>query len=156
MTEQEIFDELFSIFNTSDDDNGVVGAGLVRNGKILCKTVSMLGGIHAEYSLLKNLEEMGISINADDIIYTTVEPCGKRTPGGRGEKMGDCTTNLINAGVKKVIYGAQDPHASAETRHKFELAGVSLEQVKDLEIVKKSIEAFNSTCKNPEDWLPEV
>jgi len=154
MTEKEIFEELLSIIKNSDDDNGVVSSCLVRDGKIVAKGVSMSGGAHAEYLLLKSLEEIGISITPTDVVYATVEPCGKRTPGGNGEKMGDCTTNLINAGVKHIIYGASDPDASGNTRYKFESAGVLLEKTKSDEITLASIKAFNSTCKDQSHWLP--
>ncbi len=153
MTEKEIFEKMFLAIGTSDDDNGVVGACLVRNGEIVKVTCSMSGGIHAEYSLLKSLEEEGFEINSDDIVYTTVEPCGKRTPGGPGEKMGDCTTNLINARVKCVVYGAGDHDASSETRHKFQEAGVSIIQIDDKELVEKCIKMFNDTCRDTENWI---
>jgi pyrimidine deaminase RibD-like protein len=156
MSEEEIFNRLFFIINLSNNYNGIVGACLVRNGKILSESVSMGDGIHAEYSLLMNLKKMNVLILPTDIIYVTVEPCGKRTPGGRGEKMGDCTSNLISSGIKHVIYGSSDPDASNNTRHKFNLAGILLEQTKDTNIIKKSIDAFNLSCKDPKDWLPQL
>ncbi|MEN9649765.1 MAG: hypothetical protein RL094_732 [Candidatus Parcubacteria bacterium] len=153
MTEQEIFTRLFSLIETSDDKNGVVAACLVRDSYILGEAVSTNDSVHAEYALL---QKVGDSIQKDDIVYTTVEPCGSRTPGGKGEKMGDCTTNLILAGVKHVVYAASDPHASQLSRHRFEQAGVTLNQVQDKEIRMQAIESFNATCSRQEDWLPLI
>ncbi len=154
MTEKEIFEQILALIPSSEDRQGVVGACLVRDGQIIESGISMLGGAHAEYSVLQKLKEKGFAIDDNDVFYTTVEPCGKRTPGGRGEKMGDCTTNLINAGVKRVIYGAKDPDASDSTRHKFEMVGAVLEQTSDKEIISKSVEAFNATCDDRDHWLP--
>ena len=154
MTEKEIFEKLFSIFNISNDTNGVVASCLVRDGEILAEAVSNNESVHAEYALLKKLESTGEDIKGTDIVYTTVEPCGRRTPGGRGEKMGDCTSNLIKAGAKHVIYAGEDPHASGETRHKFEEAGIDFRQAGDRETISKAISMFNATCENPENWLP--
>jgi pyrimidine deaminase RibD-like protein len=149
MSEQDIFEHLFSLFDSSDDQDGVVAACLVRDGNILAAAVSTGAGVHAEYALLQNLRDEGISIQETDVVYATIEPCGKRTPGGRGEHMGDCTTNLINAGVKRVVYGASDSDASAQTRHKFAEARVSFQQSTDQAIVQKAVDYFNATCSDP-------
>ncbi len=154
MTEKEIFERLFSLISQSNDTNGAVSACLVRDGKIIAEGISNNESVHAEYALLKKLEEMGELAQENDVVYTTVEPCGRRSPGGRGEKMGDCTTNLIKAGVKKVVYAASDPHASDDTRHKFQEYNSSLTQVSDKQIRAEAIRLFNATCTNPEDWLP--
>lgn len=154
MIEKEIFERLFSLIPQSNDRNGAVSACLVRNGIIIAEGLSNNESVHAEYALLKKVEEIGESIKEEDVVYTTVEPCGKRSSGGRGAKMGDCTTNLINAGVKKVIYAASDPHASDDTRHKFQESNSSLIQVADRQIISEAIRMFNSTCDERTDWLP--
>jgi pyrimidine deaminase RibD-like protein len=154
MIEKEIFERLFSIFNQSDDTEGIVAACLVRKGMIVSEAVSNNDGVHAEYALLKKLESSGEVLHEEDVVYTTVEPCGKRSPGGRGEKMGDCTSNLLKAGAKHVVYAASDPHASEKTRHKFDDAGVVCRQIKDRELIAKAINLFNSTCQTRENWLP--
>ena len=144
MTEGQIFEHLFSISDRSDDSNGIVTACLVREGKVISEAVSMDDGVHAEYALLKDASSGGISILAADIVYTTVEPCSRRTPGGRGERMGDCATNLIAAGVKHVVYAAKDPDAG-ETEERFRGAGVEMRQATDDQIVARAIKLFNST-----------
>src|SRR3989344_7232554 len=133
------------ISKQSNDTRGVVTACLVRNGNIVADGYSTDDGIHAEYALLQKLSAQNEKIQPEDIIYTTVEPCGKRTPGGRGEKMGDCTTNLIKAGAKHIIYAAQDPDSSEATRHRFSQVEVTLIQVKNKTIIDKAIRLFNST-----------
>ena len=154
MTEQEIFDRLFSIVQSSDDTDGVVAACLVRNGQILVEGVSTSSGKHAEYVVLEKLRDQNIEIEEGDILYTTVEPCGKRTPGGPGEKFGSCTTNIIRAGIKHVVYGASYDESSAATRHKFKEASISLTQTSDPAIISKSIESYNSTQSDPAKHLP--
>ncbi len=156
MTEKEIFEKLFLISTLSNDDNGVVTSCLVCNGRIIESAVSMNNGTHAEDALLEKLKQINFVIEPNDIVYTTVEPCGKRSPGGKGESMGDCTTNLIRASVKNIVYAASDPDASSETRYKFGDKGVIIKQVIEQNIIKKAIEIFNSTCSNRKNWLPYI
>lgn len=154
MTEKEIFEYLFTIVTASDDVGGAVSACLARDGKIVASGISTRGGVHGEYALLRNLEHMGVRIEPGDVVYTMVEPCGRRSPGGPGEAMGDSTMNLISAGVKRIVFGALDPDASASTRHLFDDAGVILQQVADRDIVKRCIELFNATCWDMAKQLP--
>lgn len=155
MLEKEIFEHLFKLSNLSNDKNGVVCSCLVRNDNIVAEAVSMEGGVHAEYALLKILDSLNLKVQESDYVYTTVEPCGKRTSGGPGEVMGDCTTNLINAGVKHVIYAAQDPDAAVKSRNRFADAQCELKQTKDKDIIIKAIRLFNSTVSDSEDMLSE-
>lgn len=155
MTEQEIFEHLFIIAAQSNDTGGVVSSCLVRQGNIVASGVSCNDGKHAEYVLLRTIELSALQVQKDDIVYTTVEPCGKRTPSGVGEHMGDCTTNLIRAGVRHVVYAAPDPDASSQTRYKFEQADCSLRQVFDPYIIRRAIVLFNSTITDALDALPQ-
>ena len=154
MSEEEIFERLFTILKMSNDTKGAVSACLVRGGEILAEGVSTSQSVHAEYALLKNLEETGELVQENDTVYTTVEPCGKRSSGGLGEKMGDCTTNLIKAGVKNVVFAASDPDASDLSRHKFREASAVLKKTENEEIVRNAIVSFNATCADSLDWLP--
>jgi pyrimidine deaminase RibD-like protein len=155
MSEQEIFEYLFEISTRSDDVGGVVTSCLVRDSKVLVDGVSSRDGRHSEYVVLQNLKSQGLSVLPEDTLYTTVEPCGRRSIGGPGEKMGDCTTNIINAGVKRVVYAAADPDASEQTRHKFITAKCRLEQVQDKAIVRRAVQLFNSTVTGVHEPLPE-
>lgn len=156
MTDHEVFSHLFAISDrVLVDGSGTVVSCLVRDGKILIECTSPEEAVHSEYWLLKEAEHMGITILSDDVVYTTVEPCGRRTPGGRGEQMGDCTTNLLQAGVKHVVYAAADPDASAGTRHKYVEAGAELRQVEDPQIVCKAFTLFNDSLAHEHDRLPK-
>lgn len=158
MNEYEIFERLFRLIEDSvkisHDTTGSVASCLVRDGNVLIEEVSTLDGRHAEYMVLEKARILGITLDDDDVMYTTVEPCGKRTPGGPGEKYGDCTTNLIRSGIKRVVFAAAYDASSGATRHKFADADVALEQVSDTEVVLKAVESFNSTQANPSKRLP--
>lgn len=151
MTEKEIFQHLFSIADQSHDTDGVVTSCLVRDGEIVADAVSA-GPIHSEYALLQKLQIQNIIIESRDIAYVTVQPCSQRSPGGEGEKSGDCATNLVKAGIEHVVYAAAYPKSGLAAK-RFEDAGFILEQTKDEEIIRAAIDLFNSTCDDPKDHL---
>lgn len=154
MSEQEIFTHLLSIAGQSNDTDGVVTSCLVRDGEIVMDAVSA-GAEHAEYVLLKKLAAASVSILPDDVVYVSVQPCDSRTVGGDGEALGDCTSNLITAQVRHVVYGAA--YTRSETSNsRFELAGVSVRQADHIETVRSCIQLFNDTNENPEKHLPKV
>ncbi len=154
MTEQEIFTHLLSIANQSNDTDGVVTSCLVRDGEIIMDAVSA-GVEHSEYMLLKKMAAKSIAILPDDVLYVTVQPCDSRTVGGGGEALGDCTTNLISAQVRHIVYGAA--YTRSETSNsRFELAGVSVRQTEDINTVRSCVRLFNDTNKNAEKHLPQV
>lgn len=80
--------------------NPYVGAVIVKNGKIIARGYHKKAGMpHAEIEALKNLKNIG----AMDM-YVNLEPCnhyGKTPP---------CTKALIKAGIRKVIFGMNDPN----------------------------------------------
>ncbi len=154
MTEKMIFDHLLSIAYRSQDTDGVVTACLVRDGEIVMDAVSA-GVEHAEYELLKELNNKLIAILPDDVVYVTVQPCDSRTKGGGGEALGDCTNNLINAQVLHVVYGAAYTR-SENSNNRFELAGVSIRQTDSIETVRNCIKLFNDTNNNSSKHLPLV
>jgi diaminohydroxyphosphoribosylaminopyrimidine deaminase/5-amino-6-(5-phosphoribosylamino)uracil reductase len=79
--------------------NPVVGAVLVRNGRIIGKGYhKRAGGPHAEVFALRGVNARGATL------YVTMEPCctwGKTPP---------CTDAIIAAGVKRVVVAALDPN----------------------------------------------
>lgn len=81
--------------------NPLVGAVIVKDQKIIGEGYhEMIGGLHAERNALKNCTEDPKGAE----IYVTLEPCchyGKTPP---------CTEALIEAGIKKVYVGNQDPN----------------------------------------------
>jgi pyrimidine deaminase RibD-like protein len=153
MLEKEIFEHLFETTKLSEDNGGIVSACLVRGNKILTNGFSTNDGIHAEYAVLQNIKNANIEIQPGDILYTTVIPCGKRTPGGQGEKYGDCTTNIIKSGIKHVIYAAFDHDASHDVLERFSKAGVLLEQTKVTEIQDKARIIFNDSVTEAKDLI---
>ncbi|MFT5849370.1 MAG: pyrimidine deaminase RibD-like protein [Patiriisocius sp.] len=152
MNEEAIFEHLLAIAPQSIDTDGVVTSCLVRNKEIIADAVSA-GGEHAEYMLLQKIKDTGIEIMRDDIIYVTLQPCDRRTPGGLGESLGDCTTNVINAGIKNVVYAATYPK-SDNSINRFKESDASIHQITNTEIIKKCVELFNSTNADQEKHIP--
>lgn len=146
MTDEEIFETLFVIAGESQDKEGIVAAALVRDGNILMALPSSDDGLyHAEYLVLEKANNEGIRILPGDVIYTTVEPCSRRSP---GRPVSDCCKALIDAGVCRIVYAAGDPAQTLETQHKLKTANIKCEQVADQSIIEKAREIFNSTQLN--------
>jgi diaminohydroxyphosphoribosylaminopyrimidine deaminase/5-amino-6-(5-phosphoribosylamino)uracil reductase len=81
--------------------NPMVGAVIVKNGKIIAKGWhKRCGDDHAEIDALK---KAGAKAKGA-ILYVTLEPCSHR---GR---TGPCTQAIIEASIKKVVIGAFDPN----------------------------------------------
>ena len=138
MEEKEVFQKLFEVAAQSKDPKGVVSACLVSNGEIIASAASSDDGkVHAENTLLQNIN----TVPDDAVLYSTIEPCSERTD----PTMRDCVSDIIEFGVKKVVYGARDPNQSSETQRRLSEAGVSLMQSPDAEIIRKSAEVFNAT-----------
>ena len=92
--------------------NPVVGAVIVKNGRILSKGYHHAAGLpHAEIVALRKLKPAQAN-NAT--LYVTLEPCsshGKTPP---------CTMAIIAAGISRVVYGATDP----DKRHRGRAAAI--------------------------------
>lgn len=84
--------------------NPLVGAVVVRDGRIIGEGWHQaFGGPHAERQALADCGRRGEDPQGS-IVYVTLEPCchtGKTPP---------CTEALIEAGVSRVVMGAQDPN----------------------------------------------
>jgi len=82
--------------------NPMVGAVLVKNGKILAEGFhEYFGGPHAEVNLLNKMNKSQIQ---GARLYLTLEPCcflGKTPP---------CTIFLISKGVKDLVVAMRDPN----------------------------------------------
>jgi diaminohydroxyphosphoribosylaminopyrimidine deaminase/5-amino-6-(5-phosphoribosylamino)uracil reductase len=84
--------------------NPMVGAVLVRNGKIIGRGWHRRAGQpHAEIEAIRNAENLGNNVKRATL-YVTLEPCSThgRTP--------PCTEAILKAGIKQVIIGATDPN----------------------------------------------
>ena len=84
--------------------NPLVGAVIVKDDKILGEGYhTKYGELHAEREALADAESKGLSVNGAEM-YVTLEPCshtGKQPP---------CTEAIIEAGIKRVYVGSNDPN----------------------------------------------
>ncbi|MCE9623942.1 MAG: bifunctional diaminohydroxyphosphoribosylaminopyrimidine deaminase/5-amino-6-(5-phosphoribosylamino)uracil reductase RibD, partial [Deltaproteobacteria bacterium] len=87
--------------------NPMVGAVLVRKGKLLAKGYHHRAGLpHAEIEAFKQIKDP-----RGATLYVTLEPCchqGKRTP--------PCTEAILRSGIKKVVVGTLDPNPKVSGR----------------------------------------
>lgn len=84
----------------STTPNPRVGCVLVNHGRVVGEGFHQLAGAaHAEVNALA-----GAEVTSGATAYVTLEPCNHQ---GR---TGPCTQALIEAGVKEVVYGMQDPN----------------------------------------------
>lgn len=103
--------------------NPLVGAVIVRNGKIVGKGYHRkFGAKHAEAVALERAGRKAKGAT----LYISLEPCchyGKNPP---------CTEAIMNARVKKVVYASKDPNpiACVGTEKMLKKAGVKVKLVK--------------------------
>ena len=142
MTDEQIFEHLFETAAKSNDPRGIVSACLVKDGEIIASAASSDDGMrHAEDILLELARKENIRISSEVSLYSTLEPCTKRT----NPTLRDCTSLVIESGITKVIYGASDPDHSEVGKQRFSEAGVSLVQITNPPIVKRCAEIFNDS-----------
>lgn len=81
--------------------NPTVGAVVVRGGRIVGRGAHLkYGGPHAEVHALSRAGKLAQGAT----LYVTLEPCahqGKTPP---------CTDLILRSGVRRVVFGARDPH----------------------------------------------
>jgi diaminohydroxyphosphoribosylaminopyrimidine deaminase/5-amino-6-(5-phosphoribosylamino)uracil reductase len=85
--------------------NPAVGAVVVKDGRIVGRGYHALAGTpHAEVHALRQAGELARGAS----IYVTLEPCNHqgRTP--------PCTGAILQAGIRRVVYGASDPNPKAQ------------------------------------------
>ena len=96
--------------------NPIVGAVIVRNGKIIGEGYHIrCGGPHAEVNAIRSVKDQ--SLLKDSTIYVSLEPCshyGKTPP---------CADLIIEKGIPRVVIGCQDPFAK--------VAGRGIQKLKD-------------------------
>lgn len=147
MTDREIFDYLFALGKTSRDPEGVVAACLVRQGQILAASASSDDGrYHAEYLVVRQARERGVTIDDTCVLYTTLAPCSDMPAINDG---GDCTTCLLEAGIRHVVYAAADPEYGTAATSRLPGVGATYRQVDDGELVRRAAELFDSTVTRP-------
>ncbi len=100
--------------------NPAVGAVVVRSGRILAKGWHRGAGLpHAEVSALRKIPAGKSAKGAT--LYVTLEPCSThgRTP--------PCTEAIKEAGISRVVYGAQDPNPKHSGRGQIQLEDTGIE-----------------------------
>lgn len=141
--EREIFNFLFSLAERSKDPEGVVAACLLREGQLLASSASSDDGrYHAEYLVVRQLRDYGISVDERCILYTTLAPCTDVSAVNDGR---DCTACLLEAGVRHVVFAADDPEYGKSAKARFEAAGGSYRQTGNRELVRRAAALFNAT-----------
>lgn len=143
MTEMSIFEVLFNEARKSHDIRGAVAACVVDHGEVLACAASADDGVrHAEDLLLEKIKKQGVSITPTMTLYTTKEPNTKRTFTDQHQ---DCTTLIIKAGIKSVVFGASNSEQHEEVVRRFGQAGITLMQVADQHLIEESERIFNAT-----------
>ena len=107
-------------------ENPQVGAVLINDaGEIIAEGWHKGAGTpHAEIDALKNLAAKGLTA-AGLTAVVTLEPCNHTG------KTGPCSQALIDAGVKKVVFGTYDP-GTAEGGGRFTLEEAGVEVISDI------------------------
>lgn len=107
-------------------ENPQVGAVLINDaGEIVAEGWHKGAGTpHAEIDALKNLAAKGVS-GAGLTAVVTLEPCNHTG------KTGPCSQALIEAGVRRVVFGTFDP-GKTEGGGRFTLEGAGVEVVSDV------------------------
>lgn len=81
--------------------NPMVGAVLVKNGKLLAKGYHRRAGLpHAEVEAMRRAKDLRAAT-----LYVTLEPCcheGKRTP--------PCAQAILATGIRRIVIGTLDPN----------------------------------------------
>lgn len=103
--------------------NPLVGAIIVKNETVIGKGFhEKRGQAHAEVNAISDARSHGCEDFSDTILYVTLEPCchyGKTPP---------CTDLIISCGIKKVIFGMNDPNPLVQGKGKtaLEHAGITV------------------------------
>jgi pyrimidine deaminase RibD-like protein len=106
-----------------------VGAVVVKNGNVLASGYRGENGkgAHAEYSAMQKVNKADLE---GCTVYTTLEPCSIR------KSKTPCTNHLIDAKVKRVVYGMPDKDESVFGHHTLIEAGIEITLFPD-ELVKE-------------------
>lgn len=141
--DEEVFAFLFDLAKVSKDPEGVVAACLLRDGQTLASSASSDDGrYHAEYLVVQQLREHGLVADERCVLYTTLAPCSEASMINDGH---DCTTRLLEAGVRHVVFAADDPEYAKTTEARIRAIGGTYRQVGDREIIQRAIRLFNAT-----------
>lgn len=113
--------------------NPLVGAVIVKNGKVIGEGYHMqYGGPHAERNALDSVSESAEGAE----MYVTLEPCchtGKQPP---------CTDAIIEAKIKRVYVGSDDPNPLVAGKGIWKLRTAGVEVV--THVMKDECDAMNT------------
>jgi pyrimidine deaminase RibD-like protein len=133
---------LFAAAKASKDPKGAVAACLVRDDEVIAIAASSDDGKeHAENILLKQAGAMADAASDDVTLYCTLEPCSQRSD----PTMRDCVSDIIDAGVKHIVFGARDPKQSERTQQRLKDAGVGIRQTTDSAVIARCAQVFNES-----------
>lgn len=131
--------------------NPAVGAVIVKDGQLLGKGWhTRAGQPHAEREAIADaLKKHGAAQLKGATIYVTLEPCsthGKTPP---------CTQGILDAGIQRVVYGAEDPnpnHVGAGQKL-LESQGVEVIVGVEKEVCEGLIRAFAKKQRTGLPWV---
>ncbi|KGA19978.1 hypothetical protein GM50_3870 [freshwater metagenome] len=119
--------------------NPIVGAILVDQAGNVVGEGFHSGGPHAEVIAISDAGDLA----KDATLYVTLEPCNHQG------KTGPCVEAILSAGIKKVIYGSQDPNPIAQGgADSLATAGIQVEQISNTSEVEKSNRAWLHKIRN--------
>lgn len=129
--------------------NPTVGAVIVKDGQLLGKGWhSGAGKAHAEREAIANAVAEGNETKGSTI-YVTLEPCSShgRTP--------PCTEGILEAGISRVVYGAEDPNPAHQGNAKRLLESKSVEVSTGVEkaACEQLIRAFAKKQRTGLPWV---
>lgn len=131
--------------------NPPVGAVVVRDGECLGRGWhAKAGGPHAERAALDGAQAVhGVDRLRGATVYITLEPCSThgRTP--------PCTARLLEAGVKRVVFGAVDPNPAHAGRAAGLLAAAGVEVSSGVEAARCAalIRPFAKVQQTGRPWV---
>ena len=125
--------------------NPHVGCVIVKDGVIVGEGHSApAGGPHAEIRALEQAKERALG----STVYVTLEPCNHQ---GR---TGPCSEALIQAGVKRVVYGVEDPNPRAKGgAQRLIRAGIDVENGVLAEKCVENLKPFLTAMKRGRPWV---
>lgn len=99
--------------------NPLVGAAVVRNGKIIGEGFhKKFGGPHAEANALRGVDAAGATL------YVSLEPCCKCNP---HKKTPACVPLIIKSGVSRVVIAAKDANQHVHGAQELKAEGLQVE-----------------------------
>lgn len=106
------------------EPNPRVGALALQGGQVVGRGWhARYGGKHAEVAAIEDAASRTAKV---DCVVVTLEPCSSEL-GTNGKKTPPCTKRLLAAGVRQVIFGAEDPDPRHAGQARKVLEGAGLE-----------------------------